>query len=683
MRHRNYKMYKLYKLLASVMALSIAMTMLPVSGLAADIQSVEDASSEQSVGDTADNDVPMDDLIECIGKGTCGENLTWKLTKAGILTISGNGEMDDYKGTQVPWYLWKSSVKKIIVENGVTSIGKCAFYELENLEEVSLPDSIGSIGDEAFYFCNRLESIQLPDSVTSIGKGAFELCRALKSVNIPENLEVIESWTFGLTVIENVVIPDNVKRIEGAAFRDNSNLKEVSIPAGVSYVDDSSFAGCSNLNEIRVDLQNKDYCSVEGVLFNKNMTNLMVYPAQKSDENYTIPDSVKSLAWGAFQKATNLRSVSIPNTIDNITEQTFYGCRNLQNVVVPSSVKSIQYAAFSECYSLNHLIIPASVEYIGSNALYGVSDVYFYGTRQQWEKLMPNSENINVHYITDTIAPVKDLKIGGRAADALRLNWSKDENASGYIIELLKDGQWTRIARIGNNNTTTFRAEKLEASTMYRFRIRSFGFDNKSAIYSDDVYITAKTAPSAVKGAKIGGTAKDALRLNWEKNYAASGYIIEQLKDGTWTRIARIGNNNTTTYRVEKLQADTTYQFRIKAFDFDGTTPLYSSYQTVTGKTNAAVARPTTVTGLKIGGRAKDALRLNWDKNSKASGYIIEQYKDGAWTRIARIGSSATTTYRVEKLSSGTTYKFRIQAFGFDGKIPLYSSYQYISGNTK
>lgn len=99
MRHRNYKMYKL---LASVMALSIAMTMLPVSGLAADIQSVEDASSEQSVGDTADNDVPMDDLIECIGKGTCGENLTWKLTKAGILTISGNGEMDDYKGTQVP-----------------------------------------------------------------------------------------------------------------------------------------------------------------------------------------------------------------------------------------------------------------------------------------------------------------------------------------------------------------------------------------------------------------------------------------------------------------------------------------------------------------------------------------------------------------------------------------------------
>lgn len=273
---------------------------------------------------------------------------------------------------------------------------------------------------------------------------------------------------------------------------------------------------------------------------------------------------------------------------------------------------------------------------------------------------------------------VSDLKIGGRAADALRLNWNKNTTAEGYIIEQYKNNAWTRIARIGSNSTTTYRVENLKAFTTYKFRVRSFNFNGKNPQYSDFQYINGKTNPSSPTGVKIGGRAADALRLNWNRNTNAEGYIIEQYKGGKWTRIARIGSNSTTTHRVENLGVSTTYKFRIRSFGFDGNTPLYSAYTYINGKTN-----PSSMTGVKIGGTAKDALRLNWNKNGSAQGYIIEQYKGGKWTRIARIGSNSTTTYRVEKLSSHTTYKFRIQAFNFDGNTPLYGNWSYVNGTTQ
>ena len=269
------------------------------------------------------------------------------------------------------------------------------------------------------------------------------------------------------------------------------------------------------------------------------------------------------------------------------------------------------------------------------------------------------------------------VKIAGRASDALRVNWTKNPAVSGYIVEQYKSGQWVRIARIGSNATTTYRVENLSPSTTYKFRVKAFDLEGNTAVYGDYVEVSGKTNPSVVTGVKIGGRAGDALRLNWTKNSTAAGYIIEQYKSGKWVRIARIANNATTTYRVENLSPGTTYQFRMLAFNFDGSTPLYGNYTYINGKTN-----PSSMTGVKIGGWATDALRLNWTKNPTAAGYIIEQYKSGKWTRIAKITNNATTTYRVENLSPSTTYKFRVQAFNIDENTPLYGSYAYVNGKT-
>ena len=276
-----------------------------------------------------------------------------------------------------------------------------------------------------------------------------------------------------------------------------------------------------------------------------------------------------------------------------------------------------------------------------------------------------------------------DVEIGGRAADALRINWTKNSAAAGYIIEQYKSGEWVRIARIAGNATTTYRVEKLSPNTTYQFRIKAFDFEGDTAVYGEYTSVSGKTNPSIMTGTKIAGRAADALRINWNRNNSASGYIIEQYTAGKWVRIARISGNATTTYRVEKLSPGTTYQFRIQAFGFDGSTALYGASVSVSGKTTGSASpSPSVVSGLKIGGRAADALRLNWSKSANADGYIVEQYKNGAWVRIARIGSGSTLTYRVENLSASTTYKFRVKAFAMNGSTAVYSGYTYVNGKT-
>ena len=187
-----------------------------------------------------------------------------------------------------------------------------------------------------------------------------------------------------------------------------------------------------------------------------------------------------------------------------------------------------------------------------------------------------------------TLAKVTGVKLGGRAADALRVNWNKDANASGYIVEMYQGNKWVRVAKITSNATTTYRASGLKASTVYKFRVRAYKMSGKTALYSAySATVTARTNPSIMKGVKIGGKAKDALRVNWTRNTSAQGYIVEMYKGGKWVRIAKVTNGNTTTFRKAGLVKNTTYKFRVRAYHMSGKTALYGNYGSVSGKTAA------------------------------------------------------------------------------------------------
>ena len=188
----------------------------------------------------------------------------------------------------------KDSVKKVVIEDGVTSIGNSAFDSCSNLTSITIPDSVSSIGNFVFYGCSSLTSITLSNNITNIGNSAFAGCSSLTSITIP----------------------DRVTSIEKYAFYNCSGLTSITIPDSVTSIGESAFRNCTSLTSI------------------------------------TIPDSVTSIGKSAFSNCSSLTSITIPNGVTSIGESAFSYCRSLTSITIPDSVTSIGDAAFKYCSNL-------------------------------------------------------------------------------------------------------------------------------------------------------------------------------------------------------------------------------------------------------------------------------------------------------------------------------------------
>ena len=234
------------------------------------------------------------------------------------------------------------------IEDGKVTITDC---DTSLSGDIVLPSKIEgkpvtSIGGKAFYKCSSLTSVTIPNSVTSIGYEAFSGCSGLTSITIPD----------GVTSIGNY------------AFYGCSSLTSITIPNSVTSIGYEAFDNCDKLNQINVDTANTVYSSENGVLFNKEKTELIRYPAGKTDTAYAIPDSVTSIGGWAFDGCKGLTSITIPDGVTSIGYHAFSGCSSLTSVTVPNSVTSIGRFAFWCCSSLTSITIPESVTSIGSYA---------------------------------------------------------------------------------------------------------------------------------------------------------------------------------------------------------------------------------------------------------------------------------------------------------------------------
>ena len=186
-----------------------------------------------------------------IGTGTCGaqgDNLTWTLDEDGILTIKGEGDMEDYEYDEHPsWGIYFKKISAVVIQDGVTSIGNYAFYECEYLTTVSIPSSVTSIGDDAFEYCENLTSVNIPESVTRIGEYAFSDCTGLTSVTISKGLTSIEGCVFsGCESLSSVTISENIRSIDWLAFGGCTGLAEIKVEA---VVPPSIVAGMDDVSE--------------------------------------------------------------------------------------------------------------------------------------------------------------------------------------------------------------------------------------------------------------------------------------------------------------------------------------------------------------------------------------------------------------------------------------------------
>ena len=265
-----------------------------------------------------------------------------------------------------------SSLTSITIPEGVTTIDTYTFSGCSNLLSASLPDSVTTIGYYSFANCSKLTSLSIPDNVTSIDGGAFNGCSQLSSITIPDGVTKIGSSAFyNCSALTSIAIPDGVTKIETNTFNGCSSLEYVSIGSGVTEIGSGAFANCPMLASLDIDSENQAFCTLDGVLFSKDMTTLIFYPAASTRTEYQIPDSVTTIAGSAFSGSSNLVSISIPNSVTSIGDSAFSGCTSLAAVDIPNSVTSLGSSTFQGCTSLTEVTLPDGITTIAYNLFYG------------------------------------------------------------------------------------------------------------------------------------------------------------------------------------------------------------------------------------------------------------------------------------------------------------------------
>ena len=230
---------------------------------------------------------------EIVASGKFG--VTWILYSNGLLVFSGNGSIGDNSVSNRPgWFEWKDSIKSVVIEKGVTSIGLQAFVDCTSLTCITIPDSVTRINSSTFSGCTSLTSVEIPNSVTSIGWGVFRQC----------------------TSLTNVTIPNSVTSLDYSTFSHCTSLTSITIPDSVTSIGDHTFWGCTSLTSI------------------------------------TIPDSVTSIGNSAFWGCTSLTSITIPNNVTSIGDGTFWGCTSLTSITIPDRVTRVFSGAFVFCANL-------------------------------------------------------------------------------------------------------------------------------------------------------------------------------------------------------------------------------------------------------------------------------------------------------------------------------------------
>ena len=477
-----------------------------------------------------------------IASGFCGaaeslESVSYSLNDKGKVFISGQGKMGDYKQNKSPLHAYRELIDEVIIESGITHIGEYAFGQCESLWQYSIPDTLVSMGQFAFYgcdirsvdwpsnittipkgcfyansrlnhigfsdttkiigrsafhSCDALLTVDIPACVTSIGEDAFGFCIALQDIyvdsdnkqyssidgvlftkdkkvlmqypcgrvgdyTIPSGTVVIEASSFyGCETLTNITIPEGVSEIQGAAFSMCTSLERVIIPDSVVTISDS-FNRCDNVFEYVVGPNNPNYCSVDGVLFTKDIKTLLRCPAKMS--NYTCPKGVITIDLSAFRACYDLTEVTISNNVTTIRSGAFGGS-GLERITIPHSVRLIDVEAFSYVRQLK--------------------DVYYYGTEEDWARIDIRSNNdalqsATIHYMGVQTEFTMDSKIDAKSINveyvpkdiAITVSGDVDKAEPVLIASYDDSGRFLSLIIVNKTNTVKLDSEAGEADIFW------------------------------------------------------------------------------------------------------------------------------------------------------------------------------------------------------------------------
>lgn len=324
------------------------------------------------------------------------------------------------------------------------------YYPVANARSsYTIPNSVTMIEGFAFSDCTNLMTVFIPDSVTMIEIGAFYHSASLTEFEVDQNNKnyasadgvlfnkektMLHQYPLG-NARTHYTIPDGVALIDYGAFSNSANLESIFIPDSVLNIPQDvvmyfpALDGCEKLENIEVAVGNENYTSVDGVLFNKQKDEIILYPMGNQRTSYTIPDGVTRVLFGSFNNCKELRSITISDTVNDIDSGVFTGCTNLTNVSIGSGVDEITMYAFEGCTGLKHVSIPDNVLEISNGAFLNctglraisipdsvtsvnhsafsgctsLTDVYYSGSEAQWQTIEIDASNecltnARIHY---------------------------------------------------------------------------------------------------------------------------------------------------------------------------------------------------------------------------------------------------------------------------------------------
>ncbi|MCL2328073.1 MAG: leucine-rich repeat protein, partial [Bacteroidetes bacterium] len=313
-----------------------------------------------------------------------GTTIFWEITDD-TLIISGTGDIPDMTavvGQNFPWHEYRLNIKAIIIQEGITAIGKRSFYDFApRLQSVQLPNSLTRIGSWAFSYASFPE-IDIPNSVKTIEGSAFQASK-LKSITIPNSVTEIEDFTFANSYeLVSVQLPDGMTRIGSGCFQDCPKLATINFPNSLEKISNYSFSYCKSLasislpNSITSIENNAFYFSgLVSIDIPNSVTTIAHYAFNYCDslETVNISASVKSIGEKAFGYCGKLKTVTIAanGDLEIIGEGAFSGCKALASINLPNSLTTIGKNAFSDCTALSAITIPQSVQTIEERAFWG------------------------------------------------------------------------------------------------------------------------------------------------------------------------------------------------------------------------------------------------------------------------------------------------------------------------
>ncbi|MCD8382977.1 MAG: fibronectin type III domain-containing protein [Clostridiales bacterium] len=589
-----------------------------------------DEESDEAAATSEDDIMPVSD--DYMMSGQCGDNVYWTLDGDGIFTVSGTGKIYDYMDEDSDWDgtpEWNGEdagdfIDRVVVKSGVTSIGSWTFYGCA-VTSVTIADTVTSIGAGAFYDCPFLTSVTIPASVKSIGSEAFGYDW---DGSVMSNFVI---YGYSGTAAETYAKSNGITFVSLGGTLATPTLTGITNTTSGVKITWNAVSGATSYRVYRKASGDSSWTRV-GSTTSTSYTSTGV----TSGKTYTFTvRAVKgSTLSGYSTTGKTIRYLSTPSvTLSNITG-------GVKVSWTKSTGATGGYYVYrrteSGSYTLIAKIASGTLTYTDKAASAGVR--YYYMVRAYSNGYYSAYAS---QYITRLGTPtgiaVTNVKSG------VQVTWNSVKGATSYEVWRKKSGgSWSKV---GTSATTSYISQGVSSGVTYTFTVKAVYNSSKSGYSTTGKTIRYLSTPSVTLSNITGG-----VKVSWTKSTGATGgyYVYRRTESGSYTLIAKIASG-TLTYTDKAASAGVRYYYMVRAYS----NGYYSAYA------SQYITRLGTPTGIAVT-NVKSGVQVTWNSVKGATSYEVWRKKSGgSWSKV---GTSATTSYISQGVSSGVTYTFTVKA---------------------